>query len=213
MKGNTQTEKDKKIDLNNKIKQICFILLILAIGIVLYRTSSQESKDSTADVIFQEAENASDEINQKIIIHIKGEVLHPGVYEIGGDLRLADAIEAAGGLTENADIDALNLAMFINDGDEIIIPARGTAALTVNSSDNSRATLVSASSSGSSARVNINTASKEQLSALPGIGDSIAAKIIQYRTYIKFSTPSDIMNVPGIGQSKYENIKDRIFVK
>ncbi len=195
----------------NKLKQIGLILAIIIIGFLLYHNIDSENSEPNAVNFLEPETNSDSELASTIIVHIKGEIANPGVYSIGGDFRLKDAIDCAGGLTENADKDTLNLAMFLNDGDEIIIPAKD-GTLIINSSDNSRGTLVS-SSGNLSSKININTASVEQLSKLPGIGKSIAEQIVQYRTYIKFKSPEDLKNVPGIGSSKYDNIRDYIYVK
>lgn len=199
--------KDEKIKFLTRFSASAVAVLVaVIIGFALMHHISVKKNDES--VTFLEPTVAPlEEETAKIIIHIKGEVLNPGVYEIGGDLRLKDAVNAAGGFTENADFSTLNLAMFINDGDEIIIPRIGA----------NNASVVTPGSSGDTSskitRININTASLNQLMTLPGIGQSIAERIIQYRTQIPFKSPEDIKNVSGIGNSKYDKIKDYIYVK
>lgn len=206
----TPKEQNTESNLTDRLKQICLIIAIILAGFFLYHSIYSDNFKDTEPLFLESTTVPDSELSAPIIIHVKGEVLNPGVYEIKGDFRLKDAIDAAGGLTENADKDALNLAMFINDGDEIIIPSKGSASFASKSSN----TIVNSSSSeNGTMRVNINTATAEQLSKLPGIGLSLAEQIIQYRTYIKFTAKEDIKNVPGIGNSKYDKIRDYIYVK
>lgn len=206
----TKEEMQKDVNREALYKKLCIILAICVVGTLLYFNLEDNSKNSEPVFIENTAES-EDDISAPILIHIKGEVLKPGLYEVSGDFRLKDAIDAAGGLTQNANTDALNLAMFITDGDEIIIPPVGSDASVIVSSGASRGD--STDSKKLNLRVNINTASVEQLTQLPGIGKSLAEQIIQFRTHIPFTQISDLKSVPGIGNSKFDEIRDYIYVK
>lgn len=170
----------------------------------------------------------------QIVIHIVGEVAQEGVLRMEEGARVDDAITQAGGATERADLDDINLARMLEDGEKLVIPARATptptpidtpppaAAVapaaetgetpeTVGSAENApqapEATATSASASGP---VNINTASSAELQQLPGIGPVIAGRIIQYRESKPFTKKSDIMKVKGIGQATYDDISGLI---
>lgn len=131
----------------------------------------------------------------KICVHIKGAVKNPGMYELDAASRLNDAIVAAGGALDSADIDAVNLAGFLEDGEEIIIPEKTSA-------DNEEST-----------KINLNTADVMRLCELDGIGEAIALRIVEYRTgHGKFWVKEEIMNVSGIGEKTFEKIKDKICV-
>lgn len=135
--------------------------------------------------------------SDSVWVHICGEVAVPGVYEVETGSRIYDVLLAAGGFTREADQKAVNLAGEVSDGLQIVIPSAAETAASENSGD--------------SRLVNINTASKEELCTLPGIGESRAADIISYReTYGPFLTGEDIMKVSGIKTSVYEKIKDNI---
>ena len=138
-----------------------------------------------------------------LAVHVSGEVNNPGVFEFYEGARVRDAVAAAGGLTDYADQNAINLARLLNDEDHIIVfsihdnmPATATGGGTTAAGDD---------------RININTASSEELQALSGIGPVIAGNIISHREARGgFETIEEIMNVSGIGERIFESIRDRI---
>lgn len=160
----------------------------------------------------QEYESPS---SQLIYVHVAGEVSNPGMYELKHDARVSDAIDAAGGLTENADQLSINLARQVTDGEQIVVQAYIEAEPgNSESTDASDSGLPSSSNTEVlSSKVNINTASASELTTLDGIGESTAAKIIAYRQANgSFASIEEIKKVSGIGDKKYEAIKDRITV-
>lgn len=138
-----------------------------------------------------------------IMIHISGQVYHPGIYELVSGDRVKDAVDLAGGLTKAADIDRINLAKRLNDEDKIYIPAIGETI----SQD-----IEIVNTGSSTGLININTCSKEELDSLPGIGVVIAERIIEYRKSVRFERIEDIRNVSGIGDAKFNDIKGLITV-
>lgn len=151
--------------------------------------------------------NSSDE-EGTIIVHISGQVNRPGVVELENGKRVIDAVELAGGLKNDADIDRINLAKKLVDEEKIYVPKIGEE-VSIELSES----IATTSDQSQSGKVNINTCSKSELVGLPGIGDVIADRIIEYRSTNKFSTIEDIKNVSGIGEKKFESIKDLITVK
>lgn len=146
----------------------------------------------------------------QILVHIEGEIAHPGVYRLSPDSRVQDAVQAAGGLTAQADTDSINLAGRLQDGQKIIIPARVTVVPAVPGTRQNTVPNVLPTSDG---RIDLNQATLEQLDRLPGIGENKARSIIEYREKNgPFKTTQDIMKVPGIGQGIYETVKELIFV-
>lgn len=130
----------------------------------------------------------------------------PGVYELAEGARVSDALEAAGGAVEGAAPDALNLARVINDGEQIIVP-------TEEDQEQQAASGSAAGASGMGGKVNINTATAEQLDTLPGIGESTAQKIIADREANgPFASVEDLKRVSGIGDKKYADLADLITV-
>jgi len=171
-----------------------------------------------------EQEIETEEIQQnKIVIHIAGEVVNDGVFELNEGSRVVDAVNIAGGLTENADVSKINLAYILSDEMKIYIPNKKEEI-----NDNFYKEEIEYISKGSGDNVverkeeqnkeenilvNINEATQTELETLPGIGPSTALKIIKYREENgNYSSIEDIKNVNGIGDSKFNNIKDLICV-
>lgn len=161
-------------------------------------------------------EEKSDE--EKVVVHVIGEVNNPGVVTLPEGSRIIDAINMAGGKTEEADLSKINLAYIVEDGTQIYIPRINENLNQVNLISDGAGIGVIINDSNMEenkveVKVNINTANKEKLETLPGIGETTAQKIIDYReTNGKFKTIEDIKNVSGIGDAKYESLKDKITV-
>ena len=198
---------------NEKIV-ICIILLIIIsiIGYYIYKKINNnesyiEEDDSYIAENFIEIENETN-INKSednIIIHIAGCVENEGVYEIKKDSRISDAVEIAGRLTSDANTKVINLAQKLSDGQKIYIPNINED---IEKYEDENINLFNYDD-----LVNINTANQTELETLPGIGPSTADKIIKYRKENgNFENIEDIKNVSGIGDAKYENIKDKICI-
>lgn len=157
-----------------------------------------------------EAESSLAENTAQIVVHVDGEVVNPGVYELAENSRVQQAVDAAGGLTSEANLTSVNLAAPISDGQKIYIPNSQDIDSAVVSS---QASIPTSSSNSSSSLVNINTATADELDNLPGVGPSTAAAIIHDREAIgAFSSIEDLMRVSGIGEAKFEKLKDYICV-
>ena len=155
-------------------------------------------------------------------VHVTGAVQQPGVYLLPSDSRLYQAVQAAGGLIEEADDTLVKLADRLSDGQQVYIPFYERAAppspttVTPRSTDQHTAVGANESRSGvvDGILVDINTANLAELDSLEGIGPTYAQRIIDYReTKGPFTDPAQIMNVAGIGQVCYERIKARIVVE
>lgn len=160
----------------------------------------------------KESEKNNKKVNQNIIkevtIFISGEVNNPGVVTINSDKRLADAVNKLGGFTQDADLNKINLAMKIEDEKHYIIPKIGENIETSNDDNNLDI------KGEENNLVNINEADIKELDSLPGVGEATATKIINHREENgKFKAIEEIKNVNGIGDKKYENIKDMITIK
>jgi competence protein ComEA len=137
------------------------------------------------------------------------------VYVFAEGSRVQDAITAAGGLSSDADLEALNLAAKLEDGQQLIVPARGGDAPVGAEPTAAFRVLPAAAptSTPSGDQVNINTASAEELASLPGIGPTTAQRIVEYRTENgPFARIEDLLNVAGIGPATFDNIQDLITV-
>ena len=150
---------------------------------------------------------------EKIIgIHIKGEVKNPGYFEVKNGSRLNDVIKKAGGETDDADLDRVNLAQKVLDGEEIIIPKKGEPAETPANRD-MYYTQKNEIDTENTELININSAQMYQLCTINGIGEATAEAIIAYRNEKGgFKSIEEIKNIKGIGNRKFEEIKDKITV-
>ncbi len=154
-----------------------------------------------------DAEDAGGQVAPTIAVHVSGAVAAPGVYELEEGARVADAVELAGGFLEGAAENALNLARVLNDGEQVVVPTAEEQAAQQSAAE------ASGGAAGVGGKVNINTASAEQLDTLPGVGESTAQKIIADREANgPFSSPEDLKRVSGIGDKKYAELADLITV-
>ena len=232
-----------KINKKTLIIIITIIATALIIAYMLFTKSNDETITNLEEIETNEndMQNNQKESNEnKIIIHITGAIKKAGIYELKENSRIADAIEAAEGLTENANIQDINLAYVLEDGEKIYIPTKeetkqsksetteksidkttvyitkntgGTekSASNTENTNNSGNTKNNNSTTNKNEKININTATQAELETLPGIGPSTALKIINYRKENgKYKTIEDIKKVSGIGDSKYNKIKELI---
>lgn len=171
------------------------------------------SEDGTSE---EESESSETESSGLICVHVCGAVSNEGVYYLESGSRVHEAVEMAGGLTDEAAQEYVNLARVLEDGEQVYIPTLEEAqndGLEIAASSESSSSGTSSEDTSQSSLININTATSEELQTLPGIGESKAAAIISYREENgDFESTQDITNVSGIGDSTYENIKDYITV-
>jgi competence protein comEA helix-hairpin-helix repeat region len=173
--------------------------------------SIEESKNDIEEKENKENKEETKEMGTGIFVHIDGWIQNPGVYEIKENDRVNTIIEKAGGLKEGASIKSINLAARLSDGDKIYIPNREEEKQieTTEVKGNNTGTVKITKNS----KININKASISELKQITGIGESTANKIIDYRENVgKFKKIEDIKEVKGIGDSKYESIKDKITI-
>lgn len=173
--------------MNNKVKYALAFVFFIILSILGYFILPKD------EIVVKEDSEASEEY---IFIHVEGCVNNPGIHKVKYGTRLYEIIQIAGGETEDADLSRVNLASILLDEQKVVIPA-----------------IVVRADEEESGVVNINTASKSKLTTLSGVGESTAEKIIKYREENGyFNTIEDLMNVPGIGKSKFEGLKDEIEV-
>ena len=228
-------------EFNKKQKIIVVIIGSMIIIAFLYYIYTKEEDniiyteenvtENIAEDLEESEENTKEEIN-KIIVHVSGAVNKEGIVELEENSRISDAINKAEGLKENADTQNINLAFKLEDGMKIYIPTIGekieeneqnqnknmideTSKYVTSSSGVIQGELTNEQSEEKqNEKININTATQTELETLPGIGPSTSLKIVNYREENgKFKAIEDIKEVSGIGDAKYENIKDLICVK
>lgn len=160
-----------------------------------------EMSDNLSGTIERETAQRSD---LKMVVDISGCVKKPGIYEMQDGTRLYEVVQMAGGLTKDADIDAINQAELVTDGQKILIPGKAKE-------DHSGNTISGTVSQNG--KININHADNMTLQQIPGIGPATAEKIIQYReTNGLFKTIEDIKNIEGIGEKTFKKMEDKICV-
>ena len=165
--------------------------------------SSTIQDESIADDA--EKENYEQEENSKVTVFVSGEVLNQRVVELEKGKRLIDAVEICGGLTEKADLNAVNLALVLEEEGHYIIPAIGDTNV-VNSTNLNQM-------NSSSNLVNINSADIELLKTLPGVGDVLGQRILDKREELgKFTSIDQLNDVSGIGDKKFSDIKDKVTI-
>lgn len=196
---------------------LLLIVIVVGVGIILYKNINSEDNfviNRASDI---SENNPAIQIEvPPLIIHIAGAVKIPGVYQLKSTDRIVDAVKIAGGATEEANLDLINLAALLKDGQKIIIPYKTYSETGEEINTNTYNYVASAySSSGStSAKININTANANMLQNLPGIGPVLSERIIEYRNQNGlFGMIDDIKDVSGIAEKKYEGIKDQICVQ
>ena len=201
--------------MKNKKDIILIVSLFLGLSVLgfgyKFFSSKNYNKEDIQSTKFENKTKNDDEPSDKnntsseIFIHIDGEVNNPGLYKMFNGDRIDDAIRAAGGLTVDADKSKINLAIKLTDEMKIHIYKKGEShAESINSLNNSNS---------NNKLVNINTASKEELCKLPGIGENKAKLIIEDREKHKFTKIEDITKVSGIGKKTFEKIKNDITVE
>ena len=200
-----------------------FIFLFIYIYKNLYESENNSEIILNNDINQIQNEQVNEKIGiinekEKVIIHVVGEVNSPGVVTLEEGARIIDAINAAGGKTEEADLSKINLAYVVEDGTQIYIPRinENLNQVELISTEAGQSVVINNSNINeeeNNTKVNINTANKEKLETLPGIGETTAQKIIDYREQNgKFTKIEDLRNVSGIGEAKFNSLKDKITV-
>ena len=206
----------------NKWKRIIFFIMILTICIaglfiknklshqeeifVLSEENSKGDLEIEKDTNIEINESTNEVSSKEVTVYISGEVNSPGIVTVNSGERLANVVEKVGGVTSNADLNQVNMAIKVEDEEHYIIPKIGEA-LEVQEN-------IMAENNGTkedSSKININKATIEELDSLPGVGEATANKIVNYRDENgEFKSIEEIKNVNGIGDKKFQDMKDLI---
>lgn len=215
---------------NNKTIKIVVVLLFFLVGGLWYfmktgvLTKEQEQRElisvleagaeeTVTPMVSKENSEEPQEKKGELVVYVCGAVNEPGIYTLPENSRLYEALAMAGGFSAEADPAYHNLARSIADGERIyILSYEETKELTtVEQIDGENG---EHTQQGNISLINLNTATAEQLTSLPGIGEAKASNILEYRKKVgKFTAIEEIMNVSGIGEAMFEKIKDKIMVK
>lgn len=186
---------------------LTIIILIIFYSIYIKNTEEEniEYFESEEELDKQDTEEKIEK--KEIVVHIAGCVMNPGIVKLEENSRICDAIDMAGGVTNDADISKINLAYTLEDGMKIYVPS-------INEQEINEENIEQSTNSQINEKINLNNANKLEIEKIPGIGTITAQKIIDYRKENgKFKSIEDIKNVKGIGENKFEKIKEYICVK
>lgn len=209
------------MDSFTKKEQIVILIIVLLITSILgYKfiikdliKPKEMSFGLVSDVSVDENEIVKEDllVEEKtiIMVHVSGQVNNPGIVKLFLGDRLVDAIDLVGGLKKEADIDRINLAMKLSDEQKIYVPSIGEEL----KEPISNISYQESTSQNSSSGLNINNCSGRDLESLPGIGPVLAERIIEYRNSKPFKNIDELKNVSGIGDKKFEALKELITVK
>lgn len=177
-----------------QISVVVLLLLLLGVGGFLLLRPAPRPEGSFLPA---EGEKEPEAGKARLTVHVAGAVVNPGVVTLDPGARVMDAVQQAGGPLPEADLDSLNLAQPVSDGQKITVPRKGEG---VGVQDGA--------ASREGGRVNINTATKEELERLPGIGPTLAQRILDYReAHGGFRSVDELRKVSGIGPKKFEELK------
>lgn len=207
--------RNKWEEMNWKVKgSVLFVCLIIGMGLFWMSRQGEEVEEVTASlsettILPQEVEDKTT-VSTVIYVDVKGEVHHPGVYQMKAENRVKDLIEAAGGFTPLADDQKLNLAQLLEDQMVIVVPKKGEEV----NSELAQTPTPHKKEVEKEGKVNINTATVEELKTLKGIGEKKAEAIIEYRKQNgSFKNKEELMKVRGIGKKLYESFEERVIVQ
>ncbi|VEI14089.1 ComEA family DNA-binding protein [Trueperella bialowiezensis] len=181
--------------------------------------------EATPDPATSETSNApgsesdGEASSSEVVVHVSGAVRSPGVVTLQGAVRVVDAVDAAGGASDDADLSAINLAQRIEDGSHVHVPAQGEAGpggvVSGSATDHGQGTDGAGNAGGSAGKekVNVNTASQAELETIPGIGPVTAQAIIAWRDeHGNFRSVDELTEVSGIGPKTLERLRDHVRV-
>lgn len=215
-----------------KVKKLIFIAVLLT-GCIITSLISTNDKAKTlpgGSSLLQSAQSAvtSKAAQAKTVrVQVSGAVLEPGIYDVPASCRVEEAIAAAGGMTENADSERVNLVRKVRDGMQIRVPvqkaaqtnrtqrknAQAKSGLGASTTKKSSSTRAGTEKNNSAVQiVRINSASVSELQQLPGIGPALAQRIVETRNSGRFTSVEDLLRVPGIGKAKLAKLRDYVEV-
>jgi competence protein ComEA len=176
---------------------VVLVLAAVAVAVLVSAVASSGTTVAMPAVPFSAAPTGPT-ARPALLVHVLGAVRAPGLYSLPDGARVVDAVTAAGGLADDADPAGVNLARRVSDGEQLVVPRPGQAP-------------PAAAAATVPGRVDLNTATPEQLESLPGIGPALAARIVSWRAENGgFSSADDLLEVPGLGQKSVDALRDLV---
>lgn len=185
------------------------VVVIAALAITVVIGIVRGASAPVDQVVLDETPKAAVSASGELYVHVAGAVATPGLYVLPGDARVVDAVAAAGGLTDDADGEAINLARPLSDGEQLHVPRVGEAPTAEAAAPGGG----DGAAEPGDGRVNLNTADEALLDTLPRIGPALASRIIAWRDENgRFTSVEDLLAVPGIGDKMLETLRDLVTV-
>ena len=183
---------------NRRLFLFVFVFAMTIGAILISLNSAKPYESASESVTIEEPSSSIDE--PSVFVHVVGEVEKPGIYIVATRARVFDAIVAAGGFTKSADQSTVNLAREVSDGEQVVVMAAG-----------SQSDSAAAQTSAQAALISLNRASQLELEALPGVGPTLAGRMIDWRTANGgFKKKEDLLKVSGIGNKMFDGMKDLV---
>ena len=183
---------------NRRLFLFVFVFAMTIGAILISLNSAKPYESASESVTIEEPSSSIDE--PSVFVHVVGEVEKPGIYIVATRARVFDAIVAAGGFTKSADQSTVNLAREVSDGEQVVVMAAG-----------SQSGSTVAQTSGQAALISLNRASQLELETLPGVGPTLAGRMIDWRTANGgFKKKEDLLKVSGIGKKMFDGMKDLV---
>ena len=191
---------DQLLPLDRRRMLLAAAAVLVALVLVVRHVTGGEGRPAAPPVVAAEVDADQPGEGPKLVVHVVGAVRRPGLYRLPTRSRIADALAKAGGATGRADLAAVNLAAPVSDGVQVVVPTRAPPA------DNGGGPAAAGTPAGP---VHLNTATLEELDALPGVGPVTAQKIIEYREqHGAFSSIDELDAIPGIGPARLEQLRE-----
>lgn len=212
-------EAEERAVMLKKKRKILAVAAFVVTSFSMYGWWCKTTPTSNAALIPKgEIVEASRKAPGNVIVYVSGRVEHPGLVQVHVGERTLDAVNAAGGLLAGADVSKVNLAQAVRDGMQIHVPGQvlmqidsNTGKYPVSPSPQIIAKVATCTAVLAEGKININTADAAELDKLPGVGPAMAAKIVEWRnTNGPFKAGEDLKKVKGIGEAKYQKLKDKI---
>ena len=179
----------------------------------LSTSSSKQSSQSLSEASSQSKTEGSEKDTSKVTVDVKGAVANPGVYTLKASARVTDAIKAAGGMTEDADAKSVNLAASLSDEEVVYVATKDENLSVLGQSGTGQVSDKGGQTSAKDGKINLNTATSEELQTISGIGAKRAEDIIAYReSHGGFQSIDDLKNVSGIGEKTLDKIRESLYV-
>jgi competence protein ComEA len=194
------------------VAAIMAVAALAVLGFVLLRPPSAQSPEASLPFADPSADSGSTTTSgpATVLVHAAGAVVNPGVYELAQGSRVADLVAGAGGATPDADLNRVNLAAVVEDGQQIYVPRVGESPPAAGGAEGGGG---AEAGGGSDGPIDINTAPVDLLDELPGVGPAIAQAIVSYRDeHGPFGSVDGLLDVPGIGEAKLAQLRDLVTV-